>query len=239
VNLIRYLILLLLFTTGCKTNGAHQDTSTSQGVESRLNNELDVPKPPITPHGASAIYQAAAMARLAYNTSAPWLMVEAAYLLKTSPRQDLKVQKTTRGEGIMGLKEDQGELSAKALLERARELADGDENLLSRIEQVATLAADRGPVSGPKFTCDRVLGSSSDVYQIELAGGEPWQVIVVGDGDTDLDLYVYDEHKNLISSDTYTSDLSVSSGKPRHTAAFHVEIRNVGKLYNEYCMIVR
>ena len=61
-------------------------------------------------------------------------------------------------------------------------------------------------------------------------------VTVIGDGDTDLDLYVYDENGNLIDKDVDYSDDCVVSFVPKWTGVFTIKIMNRGNVYNNYIM---
>ena len=54
------------------------------------------------------------------------------------------------------------------------------------------------------------------------------------DGDTDLDLYVYDENGILIASDTDSTETCVVRFWPKWTGAFRIEVRNLGTVYNRY-----
>ena len=63
------------------------------------------------------------------------------------------------------------------------------------------------------------------------------EILVSGDGDTDLDLYVYDENGNLITSDTdYTDDCYVRFC-PKWTGPFRIKIVNRGGVYNNYIIL--
>ena len=97
-----------------------------------------------------------------------------------------------------------------------------------------SIDAPAGRVPGPGSATERVLAFDTDVYRITFRGGETARIVVAGDGDTDLDLYVYDEHGHLIASDTDLTDFCVVTFHPRWTGAFRVEIRNLGSVYNAY-----
>lgn len=120
------------------------------------------------------------------------------------------------------------------LLADATTYADGDKNLLALIKAAGET---RGRVGGPVRHADRVNARSTDTYTIRFRGGEPALVIVSGDGDTDLDLYVYDENGNFIASDTDSSDDCVVTFNPRWTGPFKIKIKNYGNVYNNYVLV--
>ena len=120
------------------------------------------------------------------------------------------------------------------LLADATKYADGDKNLLSLIKAAG---GTRGRVPGPVRHTDKVNAGATDTYSITFRGGELAMIIVSGDGDTDLDLSVYDENGNLITSDTDGSDDCVVSFTPKWTGVFKVKIKNYGRVYNRYVLI--
>ena len=94
------------------------------------------------------------------------------------------------------------------------------------------------PYLDTKSTTERVYSNSTDVYRETFYGGEEVCVLVVGDGDTDLDLYIYDENGNLIESDTDILDTCVCTWTPKWTGEFRIEVKNLGNVYNEYTISV-
>lgn len=105
---------------------------------------------------------------------------------------------------------------------------------------VATLASNvaaplaASPVEGLKYDIHRVAALSSDVFVLRFTGGEPAVVAVVGDGDTDLDLFVYDENGNLIGKDDDATDTCLVNFVPRWSGPFRIVVQNLGLVYNEY-----
>jgi hypothetical protein len=89
---------------------------------------------------------------------------------------------------------------------------------------------------GPVQAKDTVQRERSDLYQVWFNGHETAQVLVAGDGASDLDLYVYDENDNLICRDDDGTDRMLCTWTPRHTGMFTVEIRNLGDA-NAYDLI--
>lgn len=58
---------------------------------------------------------------------------------------------------------------------------------------IATMSFS-GVVGGGKFGNPRVEAHSSDTYDYVFYGNQDAVATISGDGDTDLDLYVYDEN---------------------------------------------
>jgi hypothetical protein len=83
---------------------------------------------------------------------------------------------------------------------------------------------------------DVVRAHSTNVYRMTFVGGE-WEVLAVsGDGDTDLDLYVYDENGNLVAKDDDNSDDCMVRFIPRWTGPFTVKVVNRGHYANRYTL---
>jgi hypothetical protein len=83
---------------------------------------------------------------------------------------------------------------------------------------------------------DRVDARSMVSYRIAFRGGEVAEVIVNGDGDTDLDLYIYDQFGNLVALDDDRTDYCVARWLPRRSQVYRVVIENLGSVYNEYTL---
>ncbi|GMO11583.1 MAG: hypothetical protein Ta2D_13740 [Rickettsiales bacterium] len=58
--------------------------------------------------------------------------------------------------------------------------------------------------------------------------------MVSGDGDTDLDLYIYDANGNLIEYDENYSDDCYVSWVPKWTGSYTIRIVNRGRVYNRF-----
>ena len=125
-------------------------------------------------------------------------------------------------------------LDPAKLLADAKAMAGDDGVLLALIDDVNSNV--RGAVGGPKYARSSVNAGGSDVYDISFRGGEFAMVTVIGDGDTDLDLYVYDNNGNLIDSDTDYSDNCICTWTPRWTGNFRIKIVNRGRVYNRYVL---
>src|SRR5262249_8133800 len=91
-----------------------------------------------------------------------------------------------------------------------------------------------GAVNGPAIKKESVLPLATDVYKVTFKAGETAKVCIVGDGDTDLDLYVYDELGNLIASGTGPKDREVVEWTPRWPGEFTIKVVNRGTVRNDY-----
>ena len=89
---------------------------------------------------------------------------------------------------------------------------------------------------GSRFVREKVLAYGSDMYDIVFRAGQPARVDVIGDGDTDLDLYIYDQFGNIVASDTDYSDRCVAIWTPIWTGVFRLKIVNRGDVFNRYTL---
>jgi hypothetical protein len=91
-------------------------------------------------------------------------------------------------------------------------------------------------VDGPIVHRDTVRAYRTDVYRTTFVGNEEAVISVSGDGDTDLDCYVYDANGNLIAYDDDGSDECYVSWTPRWTGEFLLKVVNRGGVYNRYVL---
>jgi hypothetical protein len=103
----------------------------------------------------------------------------------------------------------------------------------------AAPAAD-GPVGfgGPSAGL-RVPAKGADTHSFTFRKGQKVTIKVTGDGDTDIDLYVYDENGRLVAKDDDTTDICVVQFTPEETQRYQVKITNLGNVYNEYKMEIK
>jgi hypothetical protein len=94
-------------------------------------------------------------------------------------------------------------------------------------------SAHAGSIS-PGRRVDQVKANKSDLYQVTFIAGQTAVVDVRGDGDTDLDLYIYDSSGNLITKDEDFTDHCVARWTPKWTGKFTIEIKNRGGVANNY-----
>lgn len=91
-------------------------------------------------------------------------------------------------------------------------------------------------VGGPRYARSVVLARSQDSYSLRLyGGGQVTFVRVNGDGDSDLDCFLYDENGNEVDRDDDETDQCRLVVQPRWTATFRLVIKNFG-VANSYTL---
>ena len=189
----------------------------------------------------SAFRLASDLVKYGYAQQSALSLAEALQIINENPTQPLKAERegenadTSKSEGKNGI----ASLDYEKILADAKVMAEGDETitkLLSQIEENGKVN-HRGAVNGPSRHYDTLGGNRVHTYQISFIADYLAEIAVSGDGDTDLDLYVYDSNGNLIASDTSYSDDCYVSWVPRWTGRFIVKVVNRGPLYNRYVIL--
>lgn len=88
---------------------------------------------------------------------------------------------------------------------------------------------------GPGQVRTAVGGGGHDEYVVRFRGGEPARVAVAGDGDSDLDLFVYDENGDLVCADEDDTDHMFCAWRPEASGYYTITIKNLG-VENLYVM---
>jgi len=165
-------------------------------------------------------------------------LVAAARILKQAPARPVEQAKTSKGGEDTPEKTKSGDrYSAAGALASAREIAKQDPTMLGLIGDVEAMSS-RGRANGPASHQDRVRAKATDEYEIVFSGDEVARVAVIGDGDTDLDLYIYDENGNEICRDDDRTDTMICEWEPRWTGPFTIDIKNLGRVSNVYMMLI-
>lgn len=172
------------------------------------------------------------LAQLASDSKDAILMLAAARLEALATTEEVSRDKTSKGDAAKAdveSKPEKGNLYALA-----KQFAGTNETLHAVIEDSKAAVVTRGVPGGPKSAYFSVLAHDTDIFRVRFRGGEWAEVTVIGDGDTDLDLHVYDENGSLIDSDTDATDIAYCSWIPRWTGTFRIEVKNWGSMYNRY-----
>lgn len=180
------------------------------------------------------------LVKYGYNQQLALPLIDALRIFQETPSQKLEEQKTSDATSqTTDGKKSQVTFDTKKIIEDAKVFADGDETLLAMISKIESESQEshRGAVGGPKRSVDMVYANSSDTFNANFIGGQLAEILVSGDGDTDLDLYVYDSNGNLIASDTDYSDDCYVRWYPKWTGRFIIKIVNRGGVANRYAIV--
>jgi hypothetical protein len=188
----------------------------------------------------SALRLASDLVKYGYSQQSAMPLINALQIISENPTQPLKTEVERDVEVIEDAsKSGKVTLDFDTILADAKDFADGNETLLSLLAQIEAdnQGSHRGAVNGPSKTYETVRAGDTDIYRISFVAGYLAEILVSGDGDTDLDLYVYDSNGNLIESDTDYIDDCYVRWVPRWTGSFIVKIVNRGRVYNRYVML--
>ena len=92
--------------------------------------------------------------------------------------------------------------------------------------------------AGEFYRVDRVQAQETDVWRVFVPAGALVDVTVIGDGDTDLDLFVYSPSGRLLASDTDDTDICLAEFRMPTSGYLEIRIKNWGRVYNEYEILV-
>ena len=186
----------------------------------------------------SALQTAAGLAKYGYANYSATALVEAAKIFAETKTQSLDIEAETGKSETVSEKNNVVSFDPAQLLADAKKFAGKDKVVLAYVNQVeknlSKGGSTRGAVGGPKGQRDRILAKDVNSYVVKFWANELAEVCVSGDGDTDLDLYVYDANGNLIGSDTDYTDDCVVRWVPAWTGSFTIKVVNRGMVYNDF-----
>jgi len=120
--------------------------------------------------------------------------------------------------------------SSDALFDEAVALAEGEPGIIGRVTAARSVMA-RGRDGGPTSWVRDISAYSSVSYRITANGGYVWNMIAAGDGDTDVDMEIFDQNGNLICRDISPYSRAQCSLTPAWTGPFTVRITNLGSVW--------
>lgn len=205
--------------------------------------------------GAAAVSlldQAEELVKYAKENESPVAMLTAVQMLERVKVQENAERVGAKKTGLQneGEKVAEGKkgntpaptLDPEKLLAEARPWAKGSPPTLALLDAEAgkaksaaagTLGSTRGAITHR----DRVSARAYDDFELNFYGGELARVAVVGDGDTDVDLYVYDQYGHEITRATGPGSTALVQFVPRWTGPFRVRVVNLGYVYSDYILM--
>ncbi|NOH97516.1 hypothetical protein [Vibrio sp. 99-70-13A1] len=172
------------------------------------------------------------LADVGFEQKDPLILMTAAKIYAMTPTKEMERTKESEG-GVESKKTTDMTVDFDSLLDYAKEYSGDNESYLAMISEIESVKT-RGRTSGPAISTDRVEAGATDTYYIRYRGDRLAELMIIGDGDTDLDVYVYDERGNSICKDDDYSDKMYCSWVPAWTGEFEIKIKNRGNVYNVY-----
>lgn len=213
-------------------------------------------KPPASELPASlravdAVALARQLVEYAERSESPEALLLAADILSKTPsaeplapkkQQKLAAEKLPKAPQAMvrGEKSLQ-EVDVQALLSRTKQLAAADPSVEARIESLMKEGARAKEARAKEAPATRVYTScvqagTKDIWSIVYPGLQWAGVRLIGDGDTDLDLYVFDV-TGLVDSDIGPTDDAAVVWYVQVGGEFRIEVENLGFVYNCYMLV--
>ena len=224
---MKNVFLSLLIATSVSVNFAYSQEKKS-GTTEKMG-EIVAPSKEM-----QTIVLAGQLAKYGYENNSATALIQAAELYMSVGTQEFQPVSFEKGKGEVTKKDEFISRDPKKILADAKVLADGDPAYLAMIEKLEKAKPTRGAVGGPKRAVHSVNAKSTDSFTVKFFANERATVLVSGDGDTDLDLYVYDEMGNLIAYDEDYSDDCIVNWVPKWTGQFIIKVVNRGNVYNQY-----
>ena len=92
-------------------------------------------------------------------------------------------------------------------------------------------------VGGPKQARFRLDANSYTTFSASFVGGRTARIALKGDGDTDLDLFIFDQNGQLVAHDSDYSDFCLVEWVPSLTRNFTIKVVNQGPVYNDFVIV--
>ena len=194
-----------------------------------------------TSESLAAVKLANQVLRYGYENKSTLALLDALQIFSENPTQAFNA--TKKGDAVDESQTDgkkaRVSFDYESVLADAKAFADGDPNLLALIDNIDAEAkgAQRGNINGPSRDYSAVNGNSYMDYTASFVANELAEILVSGDGDTDLDLYVYDSNGNLIAKDIDYSDDCYVRWIPAWTGRYTIRIVNRGPVYNRFVIL--
>jgi hypothetical protein len=175
------------------------------------------------------------LAEYGYSNNNLLALILAAEIKKQTPTQEREGEPVSNPPAnIQGSdKEASTGNDVESLLARARELAGNQQDLIAAIDDVEAMQSRAGDAAGPGCYNGRVYPGYTDTWTITYTPGSNW-VELSGDGDTDLDLYVYSGDNRLLCSGTSIWDGEFCSWRQTRRGNIRVDVINYGDVWNGY-----
>lgn len=87
---------------------------------------------------------------------------------------------------------------------------------------------------GSKTGVQYIVPYTYDTFWESFVGGANGGVTIIGDGNADLDLYIYDQNGNTICTSTSAGSYEYCAFNPKWTGPFKIVVKNQGLYSSNY-----
>lgn len=192
---------------------------------------------------ALAFQTALELSSYGYDRQDALSLIQAASMIIAAPPRILapeKSENTNPATDNKAKKTNEIVVDVVKLIADAKTFAKGNKTILEVIaivEKENSAIAKRGRVYGPAYVSRRVSAGYSYVDYILFEGGRKAEVLIVGDHDNDLDLYVYNSSGELVGYDDDNTDRCYTSFYPQYQGTYKIVVKNRGKVvYSNYTL---
>ena len=111
-------------------------------------------------------------------------------------------------------------------------------SILACVVILATMVsmANAGRLNGPGKDTKICQANGSVTYYETFRGCEQARVAIVGDGSTDLDIFVYDMEGRLVAQGIGLTDIELVTWFPSRTQTYRIVVKNLGSVWNRYSL---
>jgi len=129
------------------------------------------------------------------------------------------------------------------LLEEAEIMSGNDSHILSITEEIREKIMtfqsdkDKGVWSGKSSYKSSLEAYQIDTWEFYFEGKKPAEIIIAGNGNGNLDVFLYDENDNNFAWDNGPTDNCKLEWHPEKGQTFKIEVLNLGDSPNNYLLI--
>lgn len=175
--------------------------------------------------------------RYGYNNNSAISLSQAAQMLSELNLGQFTAKETTGTEKS----EKALNTSVPKLLADAVQMAGDNQEALAYVNsvksQIENKPIEKGARYGAVRKSARVAANSTASFTLDIVGGELMTIAIYGDGDTDLDLYVYNEIDELRAYDEDSSGDCLVMFVPIFSQTVRILVKNRGNIYNDFVIV--
>ena len=111
--------------------------------------------------------------------------------------------------------------------------------LLLTLTVSQTLGVLASTTDEPNVKIERVEALSYRTFTMTCDRGEFTELAIIGDGDTDLDLFIYDPEGRLIAADDDDQSKCVVRWTAQSKGRYTIKVVNLGRVWSRFALVYR